>query len=144
MTPNPCDELSKFILRLLESFSKQIMAIDDSILELLKDSQFNSNPDFMEFIAHFNKGRYYHFQCEGYMKCLVLTKCYSPMSISYWLNTLVYPAVKHFTEALACLDKVEAVPVLESNPEFKNMLEKVDVFKEISMKITESVKMYNL
>lgn len=144
MMSSPYEELSNTTLDVLERFSKQILIINESIPKLLKSSSFNSDPNFMDFISHFSKGRYYHFQCEGYMKCLVLTKCYSPITINYWLNALVYPAASYFAQALEAVDQIEPAPGLPVDHEFNILLNKLETFENISMKLMDFVKMYTL
>ena len=138
------DEISTNILRLLIKFSEHIMSIEENINKLLMNNEFNKNTDFLNFVKHFGLGRFYHFRCQGYMECLVFTKCYSPMSLSYWLNRLVYPAAEHFREALSYLDKVKAIPELAGNDDFRKLLTKIDEFKKVSMQIMQAIKLYNL
>lgn len=75
------------------------MSIEDTTVKLPENNNFSSNPEFQNFISCFQKGRYYHFRCQGYMECLVFTKYYSPFSLNYWLHELVYPAADNFKKS---------------------------------------------
>jgi len=77
------------------------------------------------------------------MEALVITKCYSNVSFSYWLNSLVYPASKHFEEGLECLEGVKSFAELANDPEFRQLMGKVEEFKKISAKIMDAVKVYS-
>lgn len=141
---NPYDKLSINIAGLLKNFSYQTMIIEDCIKTLLTYPQFNTSPDFMKFVFFFDKGKYYHYQCEGYMKCLIITKCYSPISISYWLNELVYPAASFFSKSLTYLDSVKEVDEIKNHSNYKNLNDSIELFKSISNEIMECTEMYNL
>lgn len=140
---NPCDKLSIYIASLLEKLSIETMQIEDCTKMLLKDPEFNTNPYFIKFVYYFDKGKYYHYQCEGYMKCLTITKCYSPMSINYWLNELVYPAAELFDKALECFDRVKKMNKCETQCEYLTLIDSIDNFKDISNEIMKCIEMYN-
>jgi len=141
---DPYDTISTNILGLLINFSNTILVIENSTNEILTSEEFNKNIDFLQFVGHFGEGRYYHFRCQGYMESLVVTKCYSPLSICYWLNSLVYPAVHHFTIALEYLDKVKADSTFANIDVFQRLLTEIDNCKQVSMKIQQTISLYNL
>lgn len=141
---NLYDQISTRMLGLLTNFSKLILTIEKTTDELLKNDKINKNPHFLQFISHFALGRYYHFRCQGYMECLVVTKCYTPASICYWLNKLVIPASQHFMEALNHFDKLKTTTDIMELNEFRRLVEEVNEFKKVSMKIMKETKLYNL
>ena len=116
----------------------------NSIHILLEYQMFNTNPSFKKFIDAFKEGRYYHYRCQGFMESLVLTKCYSPFSINYWIYQLVYPAAQHFSEALENLDKMKQSSPLNQNKEFEQLLVTVEEFKKTSDEIMRLVRTYNI
>ncbi|WP_207652830.1 hypothetical protein [Anaeromicrobium sediminis] len=138
------DEISKYILGLLNSSSQQILLIDGIIYNLLVNTIFNDHIEFQEFMNEWNDASYYHFQCEGYMKTLVVTKCYSHMSIYYFINNLIIPAEKHFAESLKHFSKIKVIPELTHTEQFKLLPKKVDDLKKIAIQIKEGIKLYSL
>lgn len=141
---NPYDEISTQTLELLAQFSQHILVIEDNINQLLIRGELNQNVDFLDFITHFRACRYYHFGCEGYMASLVLAKCYSPLSICYWKNSLLESAIESFTEALAHLDRLKKLHHVATNNTFQEMLLEIDDFIKVSEEIQETIKLYNL
>lgn len=132
------------MLALLTNFSKFILTIEKTIDELLKNDKINKNPHFLQFVFHFEQGRYYHFRCQGYMECLAVSKCYTSASMCYWLNKLVIPASQHFMEALNHFDKLKATTDVMELSEFRRLVEEINEFKKVSMKIMRETKLYNL
>lgn len=138
------DNISTEILRNLFIFSKQIMCMTNSIHILLENEAFDIDSYFYNFVESFKKGRYYHYRCQGYMESLVLTKCYSPFSISYWIYQLVEPAAQHFSEALDYLDEWKEYSHISPNKEFQKLLDTTVEFKKTSEEIMRLIKTYNL
>lgn len=141
---NSYDEISSKILKELINFSGLILAMEKTNNNLLTENRFSQNSDFLQYIDHFGLGRYFHFRCQGYMEALVFTKSYSPQSICYWLNNLVYPASKHFMEALKYFDKIKLPSTEIHNSEFHKLIGIINEFKKVSNKIMENIKLYNL
>lgn len=138
------DGISSKILKELVNFSGLVLAMEKINNSLLTETRFNQNSDFLQYIDHFGLGRYFHFRCQGYMEALVLTKCYSPQSICYWLNNLVNPASKHFMEALKCFDKIKMPSTVPHNSDYHKLIGIIDEFKIVSNEITGNIKFYNL
>lgn len=138
------DVISKYVLGLLNKFSHQIIVINNSIQDLIGNDKFRTNEHFRGFVQEFELGRYYHFQCEGYMESLVVTTCYSPFSIKYWKDALVSPADKHFMEALMHLNQLKKIDEFKDHESFKELMTKIDGFKRISSEIMDAIGLYNL
>jgi hypothetical protein len=138
--PGECsvDEISIEMQGYLAKLSTQIINMGHIIMELSAHGQVNIDPNFCKFIGYFWEGRYYHFRCQGYLESLVINKCYTNASISYWLHRLLYPACQHFKEAMFHLQAVECI----NPPEMERFLCKTNAFMRTLEKIRQLAKCY--
>ena len=138
------DYISKYLLKELFELSDLILRMGELNNQLLMNRRLNCNSTFYQYLMKFDIGRYYHFRCQGYMEALVLTKCYSEMSLCYWKEELFTPALESFMAALDDIDKLKKNSRFVCNPTFKELLKVLDEFKDLAMEIQETIKKYDL
>ena len=138
------DEISKHLLSLLYRFSNEIMRVNASIMEMQKNPAFNTNENFRLFVMNFNEGRYYHFQCQGYIECLVVTKCYTQHSVRYWIDRLFKPALDYFMRAKTYYERMMAQRVLSESAESAVLGRKMQSFLNIAQAVQDEVAQYNI
>lgn len=138
--PLDYNTISQNMLKMLGDLSNQALLVEMFYSDLLKDNTFNSDEAFISFTKHFEQGKFYLFTSQGYMECLVLTKCYSRNSICYWVNNLVNSASQHFVEALNSLDKFKTKDLMG----YRRLQDQLTNFKMLFTRMSEDIKTYNL
>ncbi|WP_291564381.1 MULTISPECIES: hypothetical protein [unclassified Clostridium] len=138
----PYDQVSQGVLKILSQFSTDLRSANEMINTLLTNDKLNVDDNFLNFVSHFEQGKYYQFRSEGYMEALVFTKAYNEMSLCYWINNLQTPATNHFAEAFSSLDRVSRSFL--SDDDFRDLIIEVGALKQIQMKLIETIRMYNL
>lgn len=138
----PYDQISKGVSTLLSQLSTDLQSANEMINTLLTNDKLNIDNNFLDFVSHFEQGKYYQFKSEGYMEALVFTKAYNEMSLCHWINNLQTPANNHFAEAFSSLDKVSRLFL--SDDDFRDLIIETSAIKKIQMKLIEIIRMYNL
>jgi len=134
--------ISKHILQLLFDFSYSVLSTQKTTNALLEDPCFNENEDFINFISYFNNGTYFLFRSQGYMECLVLTKCYNPQYIDYWKTGLLFPATKFYIKALGYIENLSEYYQLICNDNFHTLLRELEKLKMSLKEIVDTLKLY--
>ena len=138
------DDISIEMLKLLTELSDYINRITVLNNTLLQCNMFNRNSNFIEYINHFDTGRYYHFRSMGYMEALVLTKCYSIKSLCYWKNHLVMPADEHIAMAIDYLNLLQSNCRISRNPIYKELMAEVAGLSNVANEIMKTIEYYQL
>ncbi len=79
----PYDQISQGVLKTLSQFSTDIRSANEMVNTLLTNDKLNVDANFLNFVSHFDQGKYYQFRSEGYMEALTFIKTYNEMSLCY-------------------------------------------------------------
>ena len=139
-----CDENVRRLLGFLYRLSGEIMRIHAAILILQRDPQFNANELFHSFALNFNEGRYCHFQCQGYMECLVANRCASPQAVRYWMVRLYRPSEDYFARAMSCFQRMQSHQTLGRSGDFAPLCRHVEAFSNAADAIRREVSSFNM
>ena len=138
------DETTRRLLGRLYRQSDEIMRINASILTLQKDPAFYANENFCQFVWSFDEGRYYHFQCQGYMEGIVVTKDQSPQFLRYWFNRLFAPARDHLHRALAYFDRMQAKLESDGNVDSAMLNRQIQALRQTLESVQREVGHFNM
>ena len=141
--PNSCDKISKYLFNLIANLNESIKFIDGIVDELLMSDKFNKNADFFKFILYFNQGSFSNFKCEGYMKCLIAAKFYTPSLLHYLLKEITV-SLNHFDESFIYLNKLKVNYKTLNNGDFQKLLKEMNEFTTISRVIRDMTSLYNI
>ena len=75
----PYDQISKGVSMLLSQLSTSLQSANEMINTPLTNNKLNIDNNFLDFVSHFDLGKYYWFRIEGYMEALVFTETFSSL-----------------------------------------------------------------
>lgn len=141
-TPNSHDKISKYLFNLISNSNESIKFINGIIDELLMLDKFNKSADFLKFIIYFNNGSFSSFKCEGYLKCLIASKFYTPSLLNYLINEISM-CFNDFTQSFIYLDVLKSNYKTTVNEDFEKLLNEIDNFTNILKVIEDVISLYN-
>jgi hypothetical protein len=140
----PYGQLSSQILNQINDLSGLILTIERMNNALISNSAFNRNPDFLNYITNFDSGKYFFFQCQGYMKALTLTGAFSKPNLCYWLTNLFYPSVNRFNTSINHFNKMRSQFPATISRDLNRLVGIISEFNRELKLIMEKTKSYNI
>ncbi|PIC65300.1 hypothetical protein CSV79_01370 [Sporosarcina sp. P13] len=127
----------------LVKFSEKIQVIQNLSYRITGKLQEPLPKQWTAFNHFFNSGMYYHYRCQGYVECLLVTDAYSSDSINIWINELVYPAAENFTQAMMYFEQIESTADIIKLQEFATVKQQMKEFQQIAMLIIQYANQLN-
>ncbi|WP_210467843.1 hypothetical protein [Sporosarcina sp. 6E9] len=127
----------------LVKFSEKIQVIQNLSYRITGKLQEPLPEQWTAFNHFFNLGTYYHYRCQGYAECLLVTNAYSSYSINIWINELVYPAAENFEHAMMYIEQIKSNANIVQQQEFEMLKQQMKEFQQIAMVIIQYANQLN-
>lgn len=127
----------------LVKFSEKIQVIQNLSYHITGKLREPLPEPWTAFNHFFNLGVYYHYRCQGYAECLLVTNAYSPNSINIWVNELVYPAAENFKYAMMYIEQIHSNAELVKMQEIIVLKQEMKEFQQIAMVIIQYANQLN-
>ena len=125
------------------SFSEKIQVIQNLSYRITGALHEPLPKQWTAFNHSLNSGMYYHYRCQGYVECLLVTNAYTPYSINVWINELVYPAAKNFKQAMMAFEQLKSNPDFAKLQDFAELKQQLNEFQQIAMVVIQSANQLN-
>jgi len=127
----------------LVHFSEKIQVIQNLSYRITGRLEEPLPKQWTAFNHSLNTGMYYHYRCQGYVECLLVTNAYTPYSINIWINELVYPAAENFKQAMMSFEQLKSNSDLVKLQDFAELKQQVNEFQQIAMVVIQSANQLN-